>query len=124
MARKKSRFSDSQHLLYCNCSDPQIEETYVRRESGGYMADELPWYSRCKFLAFKMPRFQQTVYDLIPDGEKKRYHLKAIDLYKVEAHKCKACGGGDFLDLPTRLKVRTFAFSFDEEEFIAIYEEI
>ncbi|XP_048515546.1 adenylate cyclase type 10-like [Athalia rosae] len=98
MAGKRKTFTDSQHLLYCDCSDPQIGDTFNRRTSGA-PPEELPWYSGCKFFAFKMPKFQQLIYDTIPDDERRDLHLKAIELYKVEAHKCKACGGGAFLEV-------------------------
>lgn len=108
MARKRSTFADSQHILHCHCTDPQIDGIIYSQRMNGTLPENFPLYSRCKFLAFKMPRFQQFVYELIPEDQKREFHLKAIDIYKVEARKCKACGDGTFLEIPIKHKVSSY----------------
>ncbi|KAJ8669599.1 hypothetical protein QAD02_000858 [Eretmocerus hayati] len=94
--KPRQTFSDIHHVVKCRCTVRYIppEEQHLSR------------YAHCNFMEFKNSIFQKWVNENIPDIEKKKYHVKIVEVYKKDARKCTACGGGSFLRIPGREKTR------------------
>ncbi|OXU27559.1 hypothetical protein TSAR_016895 [Trichomalopsis sarcophagae] len=61
-------------------------------------------YAHCRFMEFKVSSFQRAVYEQIPECEKKKFHARVVEIYRKDARKCAACGGGSFLRIPGKEK--------------------
>ncbi|XP_031780174.1 adenylate cyclase type 10-like isoform X2 [Nasonia vitripennis] len=92
--KPRSTFSDMHHLLRCRCHlryIPPAEEHLSR-------------YAHCRFMEFKVSSFQRAVYEQIAESEKKKFHARVVEIYRKDARKCAACGGGSFLRIPGKEK--------------------
>ena len=67
--------------LYCHCMATDKQEDYVV----------------CNTLRFTETYLQETSYGLMLTDQKKYLHRRAAELMESQAHKCRYCGGGDFM---------------------------
>uniref|UniRef100_H9GAK0 Adenylate cyclase type 10 n=1 Tax=Anolis carolinensis TaxID=28377 RepID=H9GAK0_ANOCA len=51
----------------------------------------------CKIMTFCTPLLQEAAYELWLKNQKKALHLKCASYLEKHAHRCKCCGGGDFI---------------------------
>ena len=51
----------------------------------------------CQFICFYSASIQETTYDMFLENTRRKLHLKAAQFLESQAHKCGACGGGNFL---------------------------
>lgn len=61
-------------------------------------------YAHCRFMEFKVSTFQRFVYEQIPENKKKEFHAQVVEIYRKDARKCTACGGGAFLRITGKEK--------------------
>ena len=52
---------------------------------------DLPQYANCGYMQFRSPIFRETVYSLLLDEQKKKYHIGSIDYFRTHTNKCKSC---------------------------------
>lgn len=52
----------------------------------------------CNLLRFTHTYLQETSYGLMVTDQRKCLHKKAAELLEAQAHKCRYCGGGDFME--------------------------
>ena len=52
--------------------------------------------SNCRYLRFTSSLMQETAYDLFLIDQRRRLHRTAALFLESQAHKCDACGGGEF----------------------------
>lgn len=53
--------------------------------------------SNCRYLRFTSSLMQETAYDMFLIDQRRRLHRSAALFLESQAHKCDACGGGEFL---------------------------
>ena len=53
--------------------------------------------SDCKWLCFRSATLQETAYEMYTEGLRRNIHIKAARYMETNAHRCTACGGGEFL---------------------------
>ena len=51
----------------------------------------------CKLLRFQSANMQETAYEMFVEGNRQQLHRAAALYLEGQAHKCQACGGGNFL---------------------------
>ena len=51
----------------------------------------------CQTLCFKSSTLQETAYEMYTESLRRKIHIKAARYLESQAHKCNACGGGDFM---------------------------
>ncbi|XP_061440500.1 adenylate cyclase type 10 isoform X2 [Rhineura floridana] len=52
---------------------------------------------QCKVMGFCTPLLQEAAYELWLKSQKRALHLKCASYLEWQAHRCKCCGGGDFI---------------------------
>jgi adenylate cyclase 10 len=67
--------------LYCHCMATDKQDDHVV----------------CNTLRFTETYLQETSYGLMLTDQKKYLHRRAAELMESQAHKCRYCGGGDFV---------------------------
>ena len=51
----------------------------------------------CKWLCFRSATLQETAYEMYTEALRRKIHIKAARYMETNAHRCTACGGGEFL---------------------------
>ena len=50
-----------------------------------------------QFVVFQAASTQETAYEMFTQESRKTLHIGAAQFLEAQAHKCQACGGGDFI---------------------------
>ncbi|XP_054826105.1 adenylate cyclase type 10-like [Eublepharis macularius] len=53
---------------------------------------------QCKSMGFCTPLLQEAAYELWLKSQKRNLHLKCVSYLESDAHRCKCCGQGDFVN--------------------------
>ena len=61
----------------------------------------------CQTLCFKSSLLQETAYEMYTESLRRKIHIKAARYLEAQAHKCSACGGGDFIPATQSLPSQT-----------------
>ena len=79
--------------IICHCPKTEQQESEVDIPSGSsYM-----FTTDCSHLRFTSAFMQETAYGLFLSKQRCKLHKQAAEFLESQAHKCTACGGGDFL---------------------------
>ena len=55
-------------------------------------------HASCSTLRFTQTYIQESAYELLLTDQKRYLHRKAVECLERQAHKCRYCGGGDFVE--------------------------
>ncbi|KAK6624592.1 hypothetical protein RUM44_011451 [Polyplax serrata] len=75
--------------IKCECSSMSIPDD----------CKDLPKYANCAYMQFRSPIFRDTVYSLLLDDQKKKYHSSSIEYLRKYTTKCKSCQNVPFANL-------------------------
>ncbi|XP_033119981.1 adenylate cyclase type 10-like [Anneissia japonica] len=78
--------------IECHCM--QTEDDEIQDREGSFQC--LP-VTGCKFLRFCSTLMQETAYGLFLINQRRTLHEESAIYLESQAHKCKHCGGGDFI---------------------------
>jgi adenylate cyclase 10 len=81
--------------LYCPCL--KEHKRLPTATTVKYHHASLPPVMECEDLGFVHNYIQETAYNLCTESQRKTLHESAAHFLENQAHKCKNCGGGDFL---------------------------
>ena len=93
----EDNFLETQNL-YCPCLEhiKHCTSGYSLRKSKNVFAD-VHNLGQCELLQFSHPIFRETIYGLWTEKQCIQLHEKAALFLESQAHKCKNCGGGEFI---------------------------
>lgn len=77
--------------LQCSCLE-KIEHPLAQKGHASYLPVD-----NCNDLQFVHHYVQETTYNLFTEAQRKQLHQAAAHFLESKAHKCKNCGGGDFM---------------------------
>lgn len=88
--------------LDCLCLEEEIIEQHLPIIAATptqryHHASSFPVVKECENLQFVHNYIQETAYNLCTESQRKKLHESAAHFLESQAHKCKNCGGGDFI---------------------------
>ncbi|XP_035683245.1 adenylate cyclase type 10-like [Branchiostoma floridae] len=82
--------------IECRCVKDPGDESFLVYPKGN-RSSPVVVDIHCKLLRFRSPLIQETAYALLTEDQRKALHKMCGEFLEGQAHKCKACGGGDFV---------------------------
>ncbi|XP_078675268.1 adenylate cyclase type 10-like isoform X2 [Branchiostoma floridae x Branchiostoma belcheri] len=82
--------------IECRCVKDPKDENFLVYPSGN-RSNPVVVDIHCRLLRFRSPLIQETAYALLTEDQRKALHKMCGEFLEGQAHKCKACGGGDFV---------------------------